>query len=235
MQYQQLHPWNVTPKVARQLQNALRARVVQIDQFQDIKTVAGVDIGLKEDKALASVVVLNLADLQMIDGVVAESRVTFPYIPGFLSFREIPPLLVAFAHLQAEPDLVIVDGHGIAHPRRFGLASHLGLILNIPTIGCAKSRLCGEYTQPKKQKGAYTHLTDNKEIIGVALRTRTNVSVVYVSIGHKISLGSARKLTLACCKAFRLPETTRYAHNAATGKMLDGLNYVKENSYTISL
>ena len=181
---------------------------------------------MKQDKALAAVVVLNLADLQIIDGVVAESRITFPYVPGLLSFREIPPLLLAFAHLQTEPDIVIVDGQGLAHPRRFGLASHLGLILDVPTIGCAKSRLCGEYTQPDEQKGAYTHIVDNNEIIGVALRTRTNVSVVYVSIGHKISLRSARKLTLACCPTYRLPETTRYAHKAATGKMLDGLSYV---------
>ncbi len=226
MQFQQLHPWNVTPKEARQLQNDLRTRVLQIDQFQDIKTVAGVDIGLKQDKARAAVIVLNLDDLQIIDGVVAESRITFPYVPGLLSFREIPPLLLAFAHLQTVPDIVIVDGQGLAHPRRFGLASHLGLILDLPTIGCAKSRLCGEYTQPNEQKGAYTHIVDNNEIIGVALRTRTNVSVVYVSIGHKISLRSARKLILACCPTYRLPETTRYAHKAATGKMLDGLSYV---------
>ena len=226
MQFQQLHPWNVTPKEARQLQNELRTSVLQIDHFQDIKTVAGVDIGLKNDKALAAVIVLNLADLQIIDGVVAESRITFPYVPGLLSFREIPPLLLAFAHLQTVPDIVIVDGQGLAHPRRFGLASHLGLILDLPTIGCAKSRLCGEYTQPNEQKGAYTHIVDNNEVIGVALRTRTNVSVVYVSIGHKISLRSARKLTLACCPTYRLPETTRYAHKAATGKMLDGLSYV---------
>ncbi len=226
MQFQQLHPWDLTPKEARQLQNDLRTRVLKIDQFQDIKTVAGVDIGLKKDKALAAVIVLNLTDLQIIDGVVAESRITFPYIPGLLSFREIPPLLVAFSHLQTKPDLVIVDGQGLAHPRRFGLASHLGLILNIPTVGCAKSRLCGEYTQPEKQKGSYTHITDKNEIIGVALRTRTDVSVVYVSIGHKISLDSARKLTLACCDKYRLPETTRYAHKAATGKMLEGLHYV---------
>lgn len=226
MQFQQLHPWNVTPKEARQLQNELRTRVLKTDQLQDIKTVAGVDIGLKHDKALAAVVVLNLSDLQIIDGVVAESRITFPYVPGLLSFREIPPLLLAFAHLQTIPDIVIVDGQGLAHPRRFGLASHLGLILDLPTIGCAKSRLCGEYTQPNEQKGAYTHIVDNNEVIGVALRTRTNVSVVYVSIGHKISLRSARKLTLTCCPTYRLPETTRYAHKAATGKMLDGLSYV---------
>ncbi len=230
MQFQQLHPWNVTPEEARRLQNAFRLQVVQTDQFETVETVAGVDIGLKGDKALASVVVLNLSDLQVIDGVVAESRVTFPYIPGYLSFREIPPLLVAFEHLQTEPDLVLVDGQGIAHPRRFGLASHLGLILNIPTIGCAKSRLCGKYEEPDTDKGAYTHLYDKDETIGIALRTRTNVSVVYVSVGHKISLDSARKMTMRCCKGYRLPETTRYAHKAATGNMSECLNFVKENA-----
>lgn len=228
MQFQQLHPWNVTPEEARRFQNEFRSQVVQTDQFEAIETVAGVDIGLKDNKALASVVVLNLSDLEVIDGVVAESRVTFPYIPGFLSFREIPPLLVAFAHLYTAPDLVIVDGQGIAHPRRFGLASHLGLILNIPTIGCAKSRLCGRYEEPNADKGAYTYIYDKDETIGIALRTRTNVSVVYVSVGHKISLDSARKMTMSCCKGFRLPETTRYAHKAATGNMSENLKFVKE-------
>ena len=228
MQIQQLHPWNVTPKEARQLQNELRSRVVQNDQFEKIQTVAGVDIGLKDNKALASVVVLNFSDLQVVDGVIAESRVTFPYIPGLLSFREIPPLLAAFTHLNTVPDLVIVDGQGIAHPRRFGLASHLGLILNIPTIGCAKSKLCGNYKEPDTERGAYTHLYEKDEIIGVALRTRANVSVVYVSIGHKVSLDSARELTLASCKGYRLPETTRYAHKAATGKMSEGLTLIYE-------
>lgn len=221
MQYQNLHSWNVTPEQAKQLQNELRNQVIRTDQFETIKTVAGVDIGLKDDIALASVVVLSYPDLQVVNVVVAESRVSFPYIPGFLSFREIPPLLVAFSRLQTEPDLVIVDGQGIAHPRRFGLASHLGLILDIPTIGCAKSRLCGQYTEPDTEKGAYTDLLDKDEIIGVALRTRTNVSIVYVSIGHRISLASARKFTLACCGKYRLPETTRYAHKAASGKILD--------------
>jgi deoxyribonuclease V len=156
--------------------------------------------------------------LQVVDSEVAECPVRFPYIPGLLSFREIPPLLTAIARLKTEPDLVIVDGQGIAHPRRFGLASHLGLILDKPTIGCAKSRLWGRYEEPGPEQGTYTYLTDKEEVIGVAVRTRTNVRVVYVSIGHRISLDSARTLTLACCRGYRLPETTRYAHNAASGK-----------------
>ena len=218
MQYRSLHSWDVTPEEARELQNRLRRQVIAADRFGTINTVAGVDIGLKKDIALASVVVLSFPELQVVDSEVAECPVRFPYIPGLLSFREIPPLLTAIARLKTEPDLVIVDGQGIAHPRRFGLASHLGLILDKPTIGCAKSRLWGRYEEPGPEQGTYTYLTDKEEVIGVAVRTRTNVRVVYVSIGHRISLDSARTLTLACCRGYRLPETTRYAHNAASGK-----------------
>ena len=218
MQYRALHSWNVTPEEARQLQNRLRTQVISTDQFGRINTVAGVDIGLKKDTAIASVVVLSFPELQVVDSVVTASPVRFPYIPGLLSFREIPPLLTAFDQLQTVPDLVIVDGQGIAHPRRFGLASHLGLILDKPTIGCAKSRLWGRYTEPNAGQGAYTYLIDKEEVIGAAVRTRTNVRVVYVSIGHRISLDSARMWTLACCRGYRLPETTRHAHNAASGK-----------------
>ena len=218
MQYRSLHSWDVTPEEAREIQNRLRREVIAADQFGTINTVAGVDIGLKKDIALASVVVLSFPGLQVVDSEVAECAVRFPYIPGLLSFREVPPLLTAFDQLQTEPDLVIVDGQGIAHPRRFGLASHLGLILDKPTIGCAKSRLWGRYEEPGPEQGAYTHLVDKGEVIGAAVRTRTNVRVVYVSVGHQISLDSARTLTLACCRGYRLPETTRHAHNAASGK-----------------
>ena len=219
MKYHALHSWDVSSEEARQIQNRLRTQVVTTDRFGTINTVAGVDIGLKKDIARASVVVLSFPDLQVVDSVVTESPVRFPYIPGLLSFREIPPLLTAFSQLQTEPDLVIVDGQGIAHPRRFGLASHLGLVLDKPTIGCAKSRLWGRYEEPDSEQGAYTYLTDKDEVIGAAVRTRTNVRVVYVSIGHRISLDSARTWTLACCQGYRLPETTRHAHNAASGKI----------------
>ena len=218
MQYRALHSWDVNPEEARSLQNGLREQVVRTDRFGRINTVAGVDIGLKKDIARASVVVLSFPELQVVESVVTESPVRFPYIPGLLSFREIPPLLTAFTQLQTEPDLVIVDGQGIAHPRRFGLASHLGLILDKPTIGCAKSRLWGRYEEPETEQGSYTYLMDKDEVIGAAVRTRRNVQVVYISIGHRISLDSARTLTLACCRGYRLPETTRYAHNAASSK-----------------
>ena len=219
MQYRSLHSWDVTPAEARELQNRLRTQVIRTDQFGTINTVAGVDLGLKKDIARASVVVLSFPELQVVDSEVAECPVRFPYVPGLLSFREIPPLLQAFSQLQTEPDLVIVDGQGIAHPRRFGLASHLGLILDKPTIGCAKSRLCGQYAEPGLEQGSFTDLIDKDEVIGAAVRTRTNVSVVYVSIGHQISLDSARTLTLKCCRGYRLPETTRHAHKAASGQI----------------
>ena len=135
---------------------------------------------------------------------------------------------MAFARLHTEPDLVIVDGQGIAHPRRFGLASHLGLILDKPTIGCAKSRLCGQYTEPDKEKGSWSYLLDNDDVIGITLRTRTDVSIVYVSVGHLISLETAREITLACCPKYRLPETTRFAHQAATGKIPNGVTFLNE-------
>ena len=219
MNYQQLHPWEMTPAEARQIQNELRNQVISQDRFGDIKTVAGVDLGFKKDVARASVVVLSFPELQLIDGVLVESPVPFPYIPGLLSFRETPPLLKAFTQLKTEPDLIIADGQGIAHPRRFGIASHLGLILDRPTIGCAKSRLWGRHKRPNNEAGSIEYLYDKNEIIGAAVRTRSNVSVVYVSIGHRISLDSAIRLTLACCGRYRLPETTRYAHQAAAGQI----------------
>ncbi len=233
MDYKELHTWNVTTDEARQIQNELRHQIVQINRFDEIRTVAGVDIGIRNEIATASVVVLNLPDLQVVDGVVAQRPIDFPYIPGYLSFREIPPLLVAFARLQTKPDLVIVDGQGIAHPRGFGLASHLGLILDRPTIGCAKSRLCGQYTEPDPEKGAWSDLIYNHDVIGIALRTRTNVSVVYVSVGHLISLQTAREITLKCCPKYRLPETTRLAHQAATGKIPEGVTFVELDSKSI--
>ena len=219
MNYQQLHPWEMTPAEACQIQNELRNQVISQDRFGDIKTVAGVDLGFKKDIARASVVVLSFPELQLIDGVLVESPVPFPYIPGLLSFRETPPLLKAFDQLNTEPDLIIADGQGIAHPRRFGIASHLGLILDRPTVGCAKSRLWGRHKQPNDEAGSIEYLYDKGEIIGAAVRTRSNVNVVYVSVGHRISLDSAIRLTLACCRRYRLPETTRYAHQAAAGQI----------------
>ena len=218
MRYKQLHRWDITPEEARHIQNELRDRVIREDRFGEIRRVAGVDLGFRQEVARASVVVLSFPELQPVDGVIAESQVQFPYIPGLLSFRETPPLLKAFEQLDTEPDLIIADGQGIAHPRRFGIASHLGLILDKPTIGCAKSRLWGKHSAPQGEAGSIAYLYDKEEIIGAAVRTRANVKAVYISIGHRISLDSATHLTLACCRNYRLPETTRYAHHTASGK-----------------
>ena len=219
MQYRRLHPWNVTPEEARGIQNSLRELVIRTDEFGAIRTVAGMDLGFAKNLARASVVVLSFPELELIDGVTVESAVQFPYIPGLLSFRETPPLLKAFDRLKTEPDLIIADGQGLAHPRRLGIACHLGLILDKPAIGCAKSRLAGKHDEPDREKGSYTYVRDKGEIIGAAVRTRRDTSVVYVSIGHRICLESAIRLTLRCCKKYRLPETTRFAHKAAAGSI----------------
>ena len=218
MDYHHLHSWDLTPAEARQTQEALRSRVIGEDKFGEIKTVGGVDLGFRQNIARASVVALNYPDLELIDGVVVESPVPFPYISGLLSFRELPPLLKAFDKIKTAPDLILADGQGIAHPRRFGLASHLGLVLDTPTIGCAKSRLWGQHKEPKNEVGAVEYLYDKAEIIGAAVRTRLNVRPVYVSVGHRISLSSAIWYTLSCCRKYRLPETTRHAHRAASGE-----------------
>jgi deoxyribonuclease V len=149
----------------------------------------------------------------------AEDSIIFPYVPGLLTFREAPLILAAFEKLTVTPDFVMVDGQGIAHPRRIGLASHLGLCLGIPAIGCAKSRLIGEYAEPGNEAGSYTELLDNSEVIGAVVRTKAGVKPVYVSIGHMIDLPSAVSLVLKCCRGYRLPEPTRLAHMAAGGNL----------------
>jgi deoxyribonuclease V len=150
---------------------------------------------------------------------VVERKVTLPYIPGLLSFREAPLIVAACEELSNVPDLILVDGQGIAHPRRLGLASHLGLFLDVPTVGCAKSRLCGKHKPVGEKVGSYTELVDNGDVIGAVLRTKVGVKPIYVSIGHKISLSSARKWVLNCCRGYRLPEPTRLAHLAAGGNL----------------
>ncbi|HEX30761.1 TPA: deoxyribonuclease V [Candidatus Poribacteria bacterium] len=219
MHVKQIHPWNVSPREAMRIQNRLKTQVIGRDEFdpKSIRTVAGVDIGFRRDVAEAAIVVLEFPSMEIIDYLVEEKEVSFPYIPGLLSFRETPPLIAAFEKLKTEPDVIIVDGQGIAHPRRFGIASHLGLILDKPTVGCAKSRLYGRHREPGKKAGSIEYLYDRDEIIGAAVRTRDNVKYVYVSIGHKVSLDTAIKLVLECCRGYRLPEPTRQAHLIAGG------------------
>lgn len=217
------HRWDLTPSEAVALQRELAGRVIERDEFGAVHYVAGVDVGFEGERnriARAAVVVLNYPDLTPVDYAVARMPVTFPYIPGLLSFREIPVILRAFQKIRIEPDLTIADGHGRAHPRRIGFASHLGLVLDRPTIGCAKSLLVGKAEEPGNEPGAWTPLVDRDEIIGAVLRTRAKTKPVYVSTGYRVSLDGAIEWVLKCCKRYRLPETTRYAHRAAGGEKI---------------
>lgn len=213
------HDWNLSPKQAIAVQQRLAAQVVVEDQLAVITRVAGVDVGFEQQGEItrAAVAVLSFPELQLIDYAIARRATTFPYIPGLLSFRELPAVLDALAKLEKSPDLLLCDGQGIAHPRRFGIASHLGLLVDVPSIGVAKSRLYGNHDAVPASKGAYTPLMAKDEIIGAVLRTRVNVKPLYISAGHRIGLKTALHYVMACITRFRLPETTRYAHRLASG------------------
>lgn len=214
------HPWVKTAKEAVKIQNELRSRLILTDQIGTVNHVAGVDVGFEDNYKItkAAVAVLSFPDLELIEHQIARSPTTFPYIPGFLSFREIPTLLEALAKVQTAPDLIICDGQGIAHPRRLGIATHLGIILDMPTIGAAKSRLVGTHGEVGTQKGDFQPLYDQDEQIGVVLRTRTNVKPLYISPGHRLSISTARDYVLRCTPKYRLPETTRWADKLASSK-----------------
>lgn len=215
------HRWDVSPQEAMQIQRDLAARVIEQDQLGGMHYVAGVDVGFEGENnqtARAAVVVLRFPELAPVDYAVARLPVTFPYVPGLLAFREVPVILCALEHLETEPNVIIVDGHGRSHPRHMGIACHLGVLLDRPTIGCAKSILCGAADEPKDEFGAWAALIDRDEQVGAALRTRSGTTPVYVSIGHRVSLERAMDLVLKCCKGYRLPETTRYAHRVAGGE-----------------
>lgn len=215
------HDWLVSTTKAIELQKELAAEVSRIGNVTESHLVAGVDISVNRwaKTGTAAVVVLNLPDLELIEIKTVTDAIRFPYVPGLLSFREAPLILKAFTELVTRPDVVMVDGQGIAHPRRIGLASHLGLLLDIPAIGCAKSRLCGSNNEPGNERGDYAELLHNDEVIGAVVRTRVGVKPVYVSIGHKIDLPASINTVLACCCGYRLPEPTRMAHLAAGGHL----------------
>ena len=223
------HSWQVTAAEAKAIQLELAAEVLRVGNINAPRLIAGVDISVNRWNGIGrgAVVVLNYPNLEIVEVKVVTDKVTFPYVPGLLSFREMPLILAAFEEITTTPDLVIVDGQGIAHPRRMGLAAHLGLCLGIPTIGCAKSRLCGESEEPAVEQGSRTELLDNGEVIGVVLRTRAGVKPVYVSIGHMIDLDGAVRWTAACCRGYRLPEPTRLAHQAAGGFLTASRTAVK--------
>jgi deoxyribonuclease V len=213
-----LHPWGVAYQEAVSIQNTLKRELILHDEIKigPIDVIAGADISYSRgsDLFFAAVVLLSYPDMQPIEEAHAVERVSFPYIPGLLSFREGPVLLKAFENLLGAPDLVMFDGQGIAHPRGIGLAAHLGLFLDMPAIGCAKSRLCGEYRDPGPLSGDHADLLYQGRLIGSVLRTKAGVRPVFVSPGHLISLERSREMTLKCCRGYRLPEPIRQAHLA---------------------
>ncbi len=206
--------WDLSVPEARELQLRLRGRVVERDAPGPVERVAGADVSYDRGSPtlFAAVVVLDARGGEVVEVASVRRRARFPYVPGYLSFRELPPLLEAFARLSRLPDLVVCDGHGRAHPRRFGLACHLGVLLDLPTIGCAKSRLIGTQREPGVRRGCHTQLRDRGEVIGEVLRTRAGVKPVYVSIGHRTSLPGARRWVLRLTQSARLPLPTRAAH-----------------------
>ncbi|HYW21849.1 MAG TPA: deoxyribonuclease V [Nodularia sp. (in: cyanobacteria)] len=221
MKISQHHPWPVTVEEAIAIQERLRYQVIRSDQLkQPVQYVAGVDMGFESNGTIsrAAVAVLSFPDLQVVETSLAHRPTSFPYIPGFLSFREIPAVLDALEKIQITPDIILCDGQGIAHPRRLGIASHLGVILDMPTIGVAKSLLVGKHEQLPDTKGSWQPLIHKSETIGVVLRTRTGVKPLYVSIGHRISLNTAIDYVLRCTPKYRLPETTRIADKLASAR-----------------
>jgi deoxyribonuclease V len=211
-----LHRWDVTPAEARQIQAGLRSRVELHDRAGLVRRVAGADVALdlRRGRAIAGVIVYSFPDLRELERAWADRPLAFPYVPGLLSFREAPALLAAFESLRAEPDVIFVDGQGYAHPRRFGIACHLGVLLGKATVGCAKSRLIGTHAEPPRRAGNWTPLRDGGETIGAVLRTRTGVKPIYISQGHCVSLERAIGLVLAVCDGYRIPKPTREADHA---------------------
>jgi len=227
MKVQDLHGWQVDIPQAFDIQRQLAANVSRINEVGVPRFIAGADISASRGQGMATgaVVVLNYPELRLVEVKKVNEKLTFPYIPGLLSFRESPLVLAACRRLTVSPDLILVDGQGLAHPRRLGLASHLGLLLDTPTIGCAKSRLCGSHKEPGAEPGSYAELVDNGEVIGAVLRTKADTSPLYISIGHKVDLEAAIHWVLECCRGYRIPEPLRFAHLAAGGSL-------KEKEYT---
>lgn len=219
--YADFHPWAVSPKEAVAIQRELASRIVREGDPGDVRRVAGADISVDRaaKRATGAVVVLSYPELELVEVAVAETPLSFPYVPGLLSFREAPVLREAFRKLAGPIDLLFVDGQGYAHPRRFGLACHLGLLLDVPAVGVAKSRLLGEHGEPRLEVGSRVDLTDGGETIGGVLRTRSNVRPLFVSVGHRIGRAEAEAWVLRCGRGYRLPEPTRLADRAAAGRL----------------
>jgi len=220
MKINQRHDWPLTAEEAIPIQQELAKEVIICDQLDTVQYVAGVDMGFEESGSISrsAVAVLSFPDLQLVEQAIAYRPTTFPYIPGFLSFREVPAVLDALAKLTIAPDLILCDGQGIAHPRRFGIACHLGLLIDVPTIGVAKSLLIGKHEELPLERGAWKPLLHRGETIGAVLRSRTGVKPLYVSSGHRVSLPSAIDYVMRCTPKYRLPETTRWADKLASNR-----------------
>ena len=236
MKVQALHEWEVSIARAKEIQLSLAKKVVAESEVIDPSLVAGIDIAAPDAQGIArgAIVILRYPELSIVEVEIAQGKLTLPYIPGLLSFRETPLILAACVKLNNIPDLILIDGQGIAHPRRLGLASHVGLFLDLPTIGCAKSILCGQHQPLGEDTGSHAGLLDNGELIGAALRTKSGVRPIYVSVGHKIGLTSALQLVMKCCRGYRLPEPTRLAHLAAGG-MLTSESSCQGNSFDLGV
>jgi len=208
-----LHPWNVSPAEAKRIQTELGKRVDLQNDFSRVNLIAGADLSIDKasNEGFAGVIVYTFPDLNEVERRHAHRKLSFPYIPGLLAFREAPVLLEAFAKVEREPDVIVFDGQGIAHPRGLGIATHMGLVLDKPTIGCAKSRLTGSFEEPGPEVGDYSPLVFGEKTIGAVLRTRHNVKPVFISQGHKIDLETCIDLLLKCNDGYRIPKPTREA------------------------
>jgi deoxyribonuclease V len=216
-----LHSWSLTPEEAARIQTELRTRLILTWDKRPVTTIAGVDVSIKTESTRAAIVVLRYPDLTPLEAVLADTPLIFPYIPGLLAFREGPAVLAAWAKLQSKPDLLMFDGQGIAHPRGIGIASHMGLWLERPTIGVAKSRLYGKHAEVGPQRGDRADLLDKHgNIIGTVLRAREMTNPLYISPGHLIDVATATGFVQACLTSYRLPEPTRWAHKVAGGEKL---------------
>ena len=216
------HPWPAGVQEARDLQERLASQVVRRNEApNEPRYVAGIDVSGKgaDGRVRSAAVVLRWHDMAVVEVRTADVAPGFPYVPGLLAFREAPAVLAVLERLDTTPDLIVADGHGLAHPRRFGLACHVGLLAGVPTIGCGKSLLVGRYEGLSTERGAVAELVHDDEVVGAAVRTRDGVSPVFVSVGHRVDLAAAVRLTLSCSRGYRVPEPTRMAHHAAAGRL----------------
>ncbi len=223
MKAKSLHSWDVSPREAKEIQYRLREKIVDTWDGRNVSLIAGADVAFPEKTTvLAAVVVLTFPDLRVVETHIKSLPCRFPYVPGLLAFREAPALLACLDELRLEPDVLLCDAQGLAHPRKMGLATHVGILLDHPVVGCAKSVLYGTFEPPGEDKGSFSYMYDDSgEVIGAAVRTRDHVEPVYVSIGNKIDLTTSIDLVLKCSPKYRIPEPLRLAHRLSVGEKVE--------------